>query len=57
MPIATLPSCALINGESLSEREGGCAKENVAVEKRKIQEMGYTQSLDLAAKEGERLSI
>ena len=57
MPIATLPSCALINGESLSEREGGCAKENVAVEKRKIQAMGYTQSLDLAAKEGERLSI
>jgi hypothetical protein len=42
----------LIKGESLSEREGGWAKENVAVEKRKIQAMGYAQSLDLNAKEG-----
>ena len=57
MPIATLPSCALINGESLSEREGGCAKENVAVEKRKKQAKGYAHGLLLVAKEGERVSM
>ena len=57
MPIATLPSCALIKGAILSEREGGCAKENAAVEKIKKQAKGYAHGLLLAAKEGERVSM
>ena len=57
MPIATLPSCALIKGEILSDSEGGCAIANVAVEKRKKQTKGYAHGLLLAAKEGERVSM